>query len=839
MPLYAKFANNTDRDNASSSIFTNLLNNLRSGVTQSNGVIQGRKSTSGALVNSMNAWGSIINNEAQMPGASLTSSFDAIVSGVEGVTTITGWRSFADTEADQSPADPNFVTNAGLVSHKNTGHGIHLNLNNNSGDVKGNASQARLWSYHDTGDVDANGNLLSFQGSDTSWGGRVVSTIGDSDQSDLAAYFQTGGYILKWAGPANALNLSGNGWADVATINPNRKTATRVDDEGNLSHSVVGATDIICCRVEWEGLADAGLLFDPNALDTYRSYRITRFMGHQGTNFTKQATYAEQIPEDYIYWSNDGANVGSGGPKYVGGASLKNYCRFCNLTQTHAWFCIPEGVQTQAEMELFVQKVKDNLDPSLVAYFEWSNEPWNNNFTSDSETFFYGWENFHEVTINNGGSGWSIGDEATGSGWTIRVTAVASGAVTAAVVGRRENPTSYANVALAGAGANFNVDVAVIGGVSDKDNMRHEGYGLLTGVLALAVKNVYGSDFNDKARVIFNVHNIITASTRSPLHRIGFRGALDGISAGHPTFPTPGADNGAPLSDYAYAWCPTNYIGSGSAIEENETTLEEWANVSQQNFNTRMKDEVLGNTTVLGFTGVNTVDGLMDALALWRIEADNDGIKLINYEGGNHFDYTGNNLTVRDAVAAMNKSQEYVDWQEASYFANAPYCHIQSCLDPSGPNAFNNPWFLADSLYDINDIRRLAAEAESARVQGSSWDIGYDDLASGSYTGCLDHAGDVASGDTRTLIPGTAKSDIRKGSGSEWMVAGLRGGYYADGDVLIIPEGTLADFTVTTNAHGGKMIVLTAEPWKEWGAANFTSVWFANDNARTPWASVT
>ncbi len=61
--------------------------------------------------------------------------------------------------------------------------------------------------------------------------------------------------------------------------------------------------------------------------------------------------------------------------------------RLCNINHSHMWVCIPTGA-TPAYCEELAKLIRDNLDPGLKVYVEWSNETWNDQF----------WQNQYAVT---------------------------------------------------------------------------------------------------------------------------------------------------------------------------------------------------------------------------------------------------------------------------------------------------------------------------------------------------------------------------------------------------------------------------------------------------------
>ena len=107
--------------------------------------------------------------------------------------------------------------------------------------------------------------------------------------------------------------------------------------------------------------------FHPIFLQTLAKYRVLRFMEWMRTNGSPLHSWTDRpTPDDYTYaWR---------------GAPLEIMIRLANQLHAEPWFTIPHQADDNF-VHYFATMVKDQLNPSLVAYVEYSNETWNSRFT--------------------------------------------------------------------------------------------------------------------------------------------------------------------------------------------------------------------------------------------------------------------------------------------------------------------------------------------------------------------------------------------------------------------------------------------------------------------------
>ena len=83
-------------------------------------------------------------------------------------------------------------------------------------------------------------------------------------------------------------------------------------------------------------------------------------------------------------------------------ASIEAMVELANRTDTDPWFTMPH-MATDEYVTNFANYVKDNLDPELKVYVEYSNEVWNNDFAQGWWIENQGIEEFAESTVGDFG----------------------------------------------------------------------------------------------------------------------------------------------------------------------------------------------------------------------------------------------------------------------------------------------------------------------------------------------------------------------------------------------------------------------------------------------------
>ena len=107
-------------------------------------------------------------------------------------------------------------------------------------------------------------------------------------------------------------------------------------------------------------------VFNPDFLEKIQPFNALRFMDWMATNNSNQGEWSQRpVPDSSIFSGEI--------------ASLEIMVELANRTDTDPWFTLPH-MATDEYVTNFAQYVKDNLDPDLQVYVEYSNEVWNNQF---------------------------------------------------------------------------------------------------------------------------------------------------------------------------------------------------------------------------------------------------------------------------------------------------------------------------------------------------------------------------------------------------------------------------------------------------------------------------
>ena len=138
---------------------------------------------------------------------------------------------------------------------------------------------------------------------------------------------------------------------------------------------------------EYEYASDQ--IFNPEFLEKNQSFNTIRFMDWMATNHSTQGEWSDRPTPNSSIFSGEIA-------------SIESMVEFANRTDTDPWFTMPHQA-TDEYITNFAQYVKDNLDPELKVYVEYSNEVWNNDFAQGWWIEERGKEEFADSTVGDFG----------------------------------------------------------------------------------------------------------------------------------------------------------------------------------------------------------------------------------------------------------------------------------------------------------------------------------------------------------------------------------------------------------------------------------------------------
>jgi hypothetical protein len=126
--------------------------------------------------------------------------------------------------------------------------------------------------------------------------------------------------------------------------------------------------DIQLYNSEHREMLEDGFQFAPDFLAKISDFRVLRFMDWMNTNFSPPGRVSDMRPE--------GAAQETSYEDERRGASVQTMVALANEAKADPWFTLPHDASV-AYIAAFATYVRDNLDPSLAARFELSNEVWN------------------------------------------------------------------------------------------------------------------------------------------------------------------------------------------------------------------------------------------------------------------------------------------------------------------------------------------------------------------------------------------------------------------------------------------------------------------------------
>lgn len=107
-------------------------------------------------------------------------------------------------------------------------------------------------------------------------------------------------------------------------------------------------------------------------LDFVQDFQAIRFMDWSKTNFSPVMEWGDRSSKDYFTQT------------LASGVAWEYIIELCNLLEKDPWICIPHLADDEFIENLAIL-FRDNLDPSLTIYLEYSNELWNSGFQQNHD----------------------------------------------------------------------------------------------------------------------------------------------------------------------------------------------------------------------------------------------------------------------------------------------------------------------------------------------------------------------------------------------------------------------------------------------------------------------
>lgn len=245
-------------------------------------------------------------------------------------------------------------------------------------------ADAALWAAGNY--LDANGDLIpassggAIATSDTFT--RIFFTPPGADQIAAGANFTGETWSVEWDGTATCTFGGGTSGSSQSASGSNKRNFTMGTSPTNtwVTFTITNPNDpprnVRIYQQRYASEAALAQNFNPNWELVAAKFDILRFMDFTITNRSRVVNYADIATEAYHSWISNDPTFG---PKY-GGMPLSLIASLCNRNGRRPHICIPHQA-TDACVQSIAQFFKDNLNPGIKPLYEYSNECWNNQFT--------------------------------------------------------------------------------------------------------------------------------------------------------------------------------------------------------------------------------------------------------------------------------------------------------------------------------------------------------------------------------------------------------------------------------------------------------------------------
>lgn len=195
---------------------------------------------------------------------------------------------------------------------------------------------------------------------------RVSTIMGNSE------HFPKGKYVVLYEGEgkinygwsAKKLDSESKQGRDVINVDSNKKNGilmTITSTDPNKTGNYIRNIKVI--EAKNEQLFNQGEIFNPLFLEKIKPFSTFRFMDWMETNNSQQKEWQDRPTPQISSYA-------------LKGVSVETMISLANKLKKDVWFNMPHQA-TDEYMTNFAQLVKNNLDPNLKIYVEFSNEVWN------------------------------------------------------------------------------------------------------------------------------------------------------------------------------------------------------------------------------------------------------------------------------------------------------------------------------------------------------------------------------------------------------------------------------------------------------------------------------
>jgi hypothetical protein len=189
--------------------------------------------------------------------------------------------------------------------------------------------------------------------------------------------YQGGQYVVLYEGEGKLtyewdakkdVQLSTPG-RDVIDVNPSDQGILMKLLETDPNNTGNYLRNIRVVPIEYENTYQSEI-FNPEFIERVKDFDAYRFMDWMRTNNSKQKEWSDRPTADDARYSQYGVSV-------------ETMVEFANRTGNDPWFTMPHQA-TDEYVTNFASYVKDNLNPNLTPYVEYTNEAWNGVFAQSN-----------------------------------------------------------------------------------------------------------------------------------------------------------------------------------------------------------------------------------------------------------------------------------------------------------------------------------------------------------------------------------------------------------------------------------------------------------------------
>ncbi len=242
---------------------------------------------------------------------------------------------------------------------------------------------SRQWTFLDLTKMGGGFAYAATPGTTDDDGWVLSGDVGLFLNTGLDGHYPGGRYVALYDGAADFFtratiwDADGSEMSNDAVMNDTLSASGRVvldvtptNNGFVLSYENISATDPVRnLRIVHQDheATFAEQIFHPQFIESIKRFSALRFMDMMRTNGSTQSEWADRpLTTDALQGTDKGV-------------ALEYLVELANRARANPWFNIPH-LATDDYVQKFAELVRDQLDPSLQAYVEYSNEVWNSGF---------------------------------------------------------------------------------------------------------------------------------------------------------------------------------------------------------------------------------------------------------------------------------------------------------------------------------------------------------------------------------------------------------------------------------------------------------------------------